>query len=114
MGGLLDMLAQVKEHRFHSFDAPQEPAPAPKTEVHYVFSDVGHFEGAIDQAFNSIDADGSGTIEPSELLAELERRGLDVSEDRVKHLFSLYANEDGVLKVMEFADLAANLKRDDC
>ena len=70
--------------------------------------------GIVFVTFNTVDADGSGTIEPGELLAELERRGLAVSAAEVESLFSLYANADGVLKVMEFAELAANLKREEC
>jgi len=113
--GLLAMLTAAKEHRFHTFEAPEEEAPPPPPPaVHYVFSDTGHFEGAIDQAFNAVDKNEDGAIDRAELSKELERRGYDVSPEKVASLFSLYANEDGVLKVMEFAELAANLREDDC
>ena len=51
--GLLEMLAAVRDHKFHSFqeEAPVEeeaPEPPKQTPIHYVFSDIGLFEGAVD------------------------------------------------------------------
>ena len=67
--GLLEMLAAVRDHKFHSFaeEAPVEeeaPEPPKQTPIHYVFSDVGHFEGAVDAAFVNADADGDGAPQP--------------------------------------------------
>ena len=49
---LLHLLSAVKDHKFHSFEDPDDAeceAPPPAA-PHYVFSDIGHFEGAIDLA----------------------------------------------------------------
>merc|ERR1719359_2393222 len=74
--GLLEMLAAVRDHKFHSFseEAPVEeeaPEPPKKPPIHYVFSDVGHFEGAVDAVFNAADADGDGALSPEDLRGAL-------------------------------------------
>ena len=120
IAGLLDMFSAVKEHRFHSFD---EDAAAPDAGVvadaatarHYVFCEIDHFEGAIDAAFNDVDDNGDGVIQPEELLRALEKLDVDVSPAKLDQLFSLYdANGDGVLELVEFATLVANLTTEDC
>jgi len=77
-------------------------------------SHIGGPRRGTPQAFNAVDKNGDGVIDKAELSKELERRGYAVSPEKVASLFSLYANKDGVLKVVEFAELAANLKEDDC
>merc|ERR1719359_2033500 len=74
--GLLEMLAAVRDHKFHSFSEapePQEEAPEPpkKAPIQYVFSDIGHFEGAVDEVFNAADADGDGALSPEDLRGAL-------------------------------------------
>ena len=74
--GLLEMLAAVRDHKFHSFveEAPVEeeaPEPPKQAPIHYVFSDVGHFEGAVDAAFVNADADGDGALSPEDLRGAL-------------------------------------------
>lgn len=117
IAGLLDMLSAVKEHKFHSFeDDPSAATEVPEevTQRHYVFSEIDHFEGAIDAVFNDVDENGDGVLQPEELLKALEKLGVDVAPEQITHLFSLYdANGDGVLQLVEFAELVANLKHDD-
>ncbi len=117
--GLLEMLAAVRDHKFHSFvDAPepQEEAPEPpkKPPIHYVFSDIGHFEGAVDEVFNAADADGDGALSPEDLRGALAERGVDVSPQKLSHLYSLYCRGDGKLELVEFANLCGTLTTEHC
>lgn len=115
VANLLDLLSAVKDHKFHSFeeepDAEECEAPVPET-PHYVFSDVGHFEGAIDLAFSVVDKNGDGLIDKGELMAALSARGLTVSREEIHHLFALYDSKgNGRLELVDFASLCANLTR---
>ena len=117
--GLLEMLAAVRDHKFHSFaeEAPVEeeaPEPPQQTPIHYVFSDVGHFEGAVDAAFVNADADGDGALNPEELRGALAERGVDVSPQKLSHLYSLYCRGDGKLELVEFANLCGTLTTEHC
>ena len=117
--GLLEMLAAVRDHKFHSFaeEAPVEeeaPEPPKQTPIHYVFSDIGHFEGAVDAAFVSADADGDGALNPEELRGALASRGVDVSPQKLSHLYSLYCRGDGKLELVEFANLCGTLTTEHC
>ncbi len=117
--GLLEMLAAVRDHKFHSFSEapePQEEAPEPpkKPPIHYVFSDVGHFEGAVDEVFNAADADGDGALSPEDLRGALAERGVDVSPQKLSHLYSLYCRGDGKLELVEFANLCGTLTTEHC
>ena len=117
--GLLEMLAAVRDHKFHSFSEapePQEEAPEPpkKPPIHYVFSDVGHFEGAVDAVFNAADADGDGALSPEDLRGALAERGVDVSPQKLSHLYSLYCRGDGKLELVEFANLCGTLTTEHC
>ena len=117
--GLLEMLAAVRDHKFHSFveEAPVEeeaPEPPKKPPIHYVFSDVGHFEGAVDAVFNAADADGDGALSPEDLRGALAARGVDVSPQKLSHLYSLYCRGDGKLELVEFATLCGTLTTEHC
>ena len=117
--GLLEMLAAVRDHKFHSFSEapePQEEAPEPpkKPPIHYVFSDIGHFEGAVDEVFNAADADGDGALSPEDLRGALAERGVDVSPQKLSHLYSLYCRGDGKLELVEFANLCGTLTTEHC
>jgi len=117
--GLLEMLAAVRDHKFHSFSEapePQEDAPEPpkKPPIHYVFSDIGHFEGAVDEVFNAADADGDGALSPEDLRGALAERGVDVSPQKLSHLYSLYCRGDGKLELVEFANLCGTLTTEHC
>ena len=117
--GLLEMLAAVRDHKFHSFveEAPVEeeaPAPPKKPPIHYVFSDIGHFEGAVDEVFNAADADGDGALSPEDLRGALAERGVDVSPQKLSHLYSLYCRGDGKLELVEFANLCGTLTTEHC
>ena len=113
------MLAAVRDHKFHSFaeEAPVEeeaPEPPKQTPIHYVFSDIGHFEGAVDAAFVNADADGDGALNPEELRGALASRGVDVSPQKLSHLYSLYCRGDGKLELVEFANLCGTLTTEHC
>ena len=117
--GLLEMLAAVRDHKFHSFSEapePQEEAPEPpkKPPIHYVFSDIGHFEGAVDEVFNAADGDGDGALSPEDLRGALAERGVDVSPQKLSHLYSLYCRGDGKLELVEFANLCGTLTTEHC
>ena len=117
--GLLEMLAAVRDHKFHSFveEAPVEeaaPEPPKKPPIHYVFSDIGHFEGAVDEVFNAADADGDGALSPEDLRGALAERGVDVSPQKLSHLYSLYCRGDGKLELVEFANLCGTLTTEHC
>jgi len=117
--GLLEMLAAVRDHKFHSFSEapePQEEAPEPpkKPPIHYVFSNIGHFEGAVDEVFNAADADGDGALSPEDLRGALAERGVDVSPQKLSHLYSLYCRGDGKLELVEFANLCGTLTTEHC
>jgi len=117
--GLLEMLAAVRDHKFHSFSEapePKEEAPEPpkKPPIHYVFSDIGHFEGAVDEVFNAADADGDGALSPEDLRGALAERGVDVSPQKLSHLYSLYCRGDGKLELVEFANLCGTLTTEHC
>ena len=117
--GLLEMLAAVRDHKFHSFaeEAPVEEEalePPQQTPIHYVFSDVGHFEGAVDAALVNADADGDGALNPEELRGALAERGVDVSPQKLSHLYSLYCRGDGKLELVEFANLCGTLTTEHC
>ena len=117
--GLLEMLAAVRDHKFHSFSEapePKEEAPEPpkKPPIHYVFSDIGHFEGAVDAVFNAADADGDGALSPEDLRGALAERGVDVSPQKLSHLYSLYCRGDGKLELVEFANLCGTLTTEHC
>ena len=117
--GLLEMLAAVRDHKFHSFveEAPVEeaaPEPPKKPPIHYVFSDIGHFEGAVDEVFNAADADGDGALSPEDLRGALAARGVDVSPQKLSHLYSLYCRGDGKLELVEFANLCGTLTTEHC
>ena len=120
IAGLLEMLSAVKEHRFHSFPSEEagdeaEVADDEAVARHYVFSEIDHFEGAIDAAFNAVDDNGDGVIQPEELASAIGKLGIEITPSKVDTLFSLYdANGDGVLQLCEFADLVANLEVKDC
>ena len=117
--GLLEMLAAVRDHKFHSFSEapePQEEPPEPpkKPPIHYVFSDIGHFEGAVDAVFNAADGDGDGALSPEDLRGALAERGVDVSPQKLSHLYSLYCRGDGKLELVEFANLCGTLTTEHC
>mgnify|MGYP002002337228 CR=1 FL=1 len=116
--GLLEMLAAVRDHKFHSFsEAPVEeeaPEPPKKAPIQYVFSDVGHFEGAVDAAFVNADADGDGALSPEDLRGALADRGVAVSPQKLSRLYSLYCRGDGKLELVEFANLCGTLTTEHC
>ena len=79
-----------------------------------MFSDIGHFEGAVDEVFNAADADGDGALSPEDLRGALAERGVDVSPQKLSHLYSLYCRGDGKLELVEFANLCGTLTTEHC
>ena len=59
--------------------------------------------GQLQEVFNSVDVDSSGTIEVSELKKSLKKLGLDHSSAKVM-IASLDKNDDGVVDFDEFAE----------
>ena len=63
---------------------------------------LGHFR----QAFNWMDEDGNGTVEPEEIAAVLKKLGFHLTKEEVTDIMSsLDENGDGVMDFDEFKDM---------
>ena len=59
-------------------------------------------------------ADGDGALSPEDLRGALAERGVDVSPQKLSHLYSLYCRGDGKLELVEFANLCGTLTTEHC
>ena len=61
----------------------------------------------LDKAFNEIDEDGNGTLEPHELKKVFEKAGYKVTEAQIEMAMKcLDENDDGVIDKQEFQKLS--------
>mmetsp|Transcript_67659 Transcript_67659/g.60790 ORF Transcript_67659/g.60790 Transcript_67659/m.60790 type:complete len:164 (+) Transcript_67659:156-647(+) len=62
--------------------------------------------GYLKDAFNWMDEDGNGTVEPEEVAAILKKLGFDLSKEEITDIMcSLDENGDGVMDFGEFVDM---------
>eukprot|EP00486_Rosalina_sp_Unknown_P001511 CAMPEP_0201574364 /NCGR_PEP_ID=MMETSP0190_2-20130828/18802_1 /ASSEMBLY_ACC=CAM_ASM_000263 /TAXON_ID=37353 /ORGANISM="Rosalina sp." /LENGTH=160 /DNA_ID=CAMNT_0048002503 /DNA_START=155 /DNA_END=637 /DNA_ORIENTATION=- len=62
--------------------------------------------GYLKDAFNWMDEDGNGTVEPEEVAAILKKLGFDLSKEEITDIMcSLDENGDGVMDFGEFKDM---------
>ena len=75
---------------------------------------VETIEAAAEALLKRADADGDGALNPEELRGALAERGVDVSPQKLSHLYSLYCRGDGKLELVEFANLCGTLTTEHC
>jgi Ca2+-binding EF-hand superfamily protein len=64
---------------------------------------VDEMHNEAEATFDALDTDGSGYIEPEELWADLQKRGMPLTRDQVDQIFAgIDKNTDGKISLVEF------------